>query len=434
MPADHKEIAFEAAIEESLLTHGGFLKGDPEAFDRELALDRGELFAFLRDSQPKTWAKLEGLLGPQTEATVLDDLLGALADRGLLDVLRHGFKFYGKQLRRRLLHARPRPEPRDRRRCTRQNRLDRHPPGASSSPTSDELASTWCSSLNGLPGRHRRAEEPADRPERRARRSRSTRTTATRERPTLPVQEARARPLRRRPRPGLHDDPAGGQGRRVFLPFNRGDGDGGAGNPRTPERLQDRLPLGGGLAARQLPRHPRRASSTCRSRRRRSAARRSSSETHDLPALPPARLRCGSWRRRARGEGPGHNYLVQHSAGSGKSNSIAWLAHRLASLHDARRREGLRLGRRRHRPARARPAAPGHDLPVRAQAGRRADDRRELARSSPRRSTTGTPIVITTLQKFPFVTEKIGQLPERRYAVIVDEAHSSQTRRERHGS
>ena len=99
MPADHREIAFEAAIEESLLTHGGFLKGDPEAFDRELALDRGELFAFLRGSQPRTWAKLEGLLGRQTEATVLDNLQGALAARGSLDVLRHGFKCYGRQLR-----------------------------------------------------------------------------------------------------------------------------------------------------------------------------------------------------------------------------------------------------------------------------------------------------------------------------------------------
>ena len=98
MPADHKEIAFEAAIEESLLTHGGYRKGDPEAFDRELALDRAELFAFLRDSQPKAWAKLESLLGAQTESTVLDNLLGALASRGSLDVLRHGFKCYGKQL------------------------------------------------------------------------------------------------------------------------------------------------------------------------------------------------------------------------------------------------------------------------------------------------------------------------------------------------
>ena len=73
-------------------------RATPLAFDRELALDRAELFAFLRDSQPKTWAKLEGLLGAQTEATVLDNLLGALAARGSLDVLRHGFKCYGKQL------------------------------------------------------------------------------------------------------------------------------------------------------------------------------------------------------------------------------------------------------------------------------------------------------------------------------------------------
>lgn len=39
--------------------------------------------------------------------------------------------------------------------------------------------------------------------------------------------------------------------------------------------------------------------------------------------------------RHARDNGPGHNYLVQHSAGSGKSNTIAWLAHRLSNLHDA---------------------------------------------------------------------------------------------------
>jgi type I restriction enzyme R subunit len=46
-------------------------------------------------------------------------------------------------------------------------------------------------------------------------------------------------------------------------------------------------------------------------------------------------MRCGVWWRMRRRHGPGRNYLVQHSAGSGKSNSIAWLAHRLSSLHDA---------------------------------------------------------------------------------------------------
>ena len=56
MPADHKEIALEVAFEQSLLAHGGLLKGDTEAFARELVLDRSELLAFLHGSQPKTWA------------------------------------------------------------------------------------------------------------------------------------------------------------------------------------------------------------------------------------------------------------------------------------------------------------------------------------------------------------------------------------------
>ena len=146
---------------------------------------------------------------------------------------------------------------------------------------------------------------------------------------------------------------------------------------------------------------------------RSSRARRSTTETvifpryHQLDAV--RRLEAA-----ARAEGPGHNYLVQHSAGCGKSNTIAWLAHRLAELHTGRR-AGLRLGRRHHRPARPRQAAPGHHLPVRAQAGRRREDRRELdpARGGPR--ARATPIIITTLQKFPFVARRrSATLPEPR--------------------
>ena len=54
-----------------------------------------------------------------------------------------------------------------------------------------------------------------------------------------------------------------------------------------------------------------------------------------LPALPPARRRPRSWLT-SRQRGAGHNYLIQHSAGSGKTNTIAWLAHRLSTLHDAK--------------------------------------------------------------------------------------------------
>ena len=139
----------------------------------------------------------------------------------------------------------------------------------------------------------------------------------------------------------------------------------------------------------------------------------------------------------ARIEGVGHNYLVEHSAGSGKSNTIGWLTHRLASLHDAARPARVRQRDRGHGPRRARPATAGHNLPVRAQARRRAEDRRELAAAC-RGAENAVPIIITTLQKFPFVSRQLlkmaeergttgtGMLATRRCAVIIDEAHSSQ--------
>ena len=86
MPADHKEIAFEAAIEESLLTHGGFLKGDPpplRPFSPSRAGGRG----------PRPRASGLGR-GPREPPPTPPPPRSA---RGALDVLRHGFKCYGKQ-------------------------------------------------------------------------------------------------------------------------------------------------------------------------------------------------------------------------------------------------------------------------------------------------------------------------------------------------
>ncbi len=124
-------------------------------------------------------------------------------------------------------------------------------------------------------------------------------------------------------------------------------------------------------------------------------------------------------------EGAGHNYLVQHSAGSGKSNSIAWLAHRLASLHDAKDEkvfssvvvitDRVVLDQQLQNTI--------YQFEHKAGVVLKIDiDSSQLAEAL----TTGTPIIITTLQKFPFVIDKVGgDIHSRRYAVIVDEAHSS---------
>ena len=154
--------------------------------------------------------------------------------------------------------------------------------------------------------------------------------------------------------------------------------------------------------------------------------------------------------RASRQEGPGRNYLIQHSAGSGKTNSISWLSHRLASLHDAsdqkvfdcvvvitdRRVLDQQLQDAIYQIEHAQGVVKAID-----------QDSKQLAAAL----IDGTKIVITTLQKFPFVLRGLlhaagaetqekataeekaqakaweAEIAKRRYAVIVDEAHSSQT-------
>ena len=128
----------------------------------------------------------------------------------------------------------------------------------------------------------------------------------------------------------------------------------------------------------------------------------------------------------ARAHGPGQNYLIQHSAGSGKSKTIAWLAHRLASLHDDRNERVFDsvivvtdrrvLDRQLRGAVRQFEQTPGVVTAVEKHSG-------ELAEAL----AGGSPIIITTLQKFPFVVDKVKELPGRSFAIIADEAHSSQT-------
>jgi type I restriction enzyme R subunit len=129
----------------------------------------------------------------------------------------------------------------------------------------------------------------------------------------------------------------------------------------------------------------------------------------------------------AKAGGPGENYLVQHSAGSGKSNSIAWLAHRLANLHDDADRKVFDkvvviTDRRildRQLQETIYQFEHAHGVVVRIDR-----DSQQLAEAL---AGEQAKVIITTLQKFPFVLEHIEGLPGRSYAVIVDEAHSSQS-------
>jgi type I restriction enzyme R subunit len=101
----HTERDFETAIEAGLTGSGGFQKRDPSAYDETLALFPEDVTGFLKDSQPAKWQGLEALLGDKTSATVVDSLGKEMELKGTLHVLRHGFKCYGKTLR--LAYFRP---------------------------------------------------------------------------------------------------------------------------------------------------------------------------------------------------------------------------------------------------------------------------------------------------------------------------------------
>lgn len=419
MPGRHTEAAFESAIEEYLVSSGGYTRGDRDSIDRERCIDTGTFLAFVRETQPKEWDYLQNLQKDKAETVLFDDLCRALNSEheGCLSVLRHGFKCFGKLFRAAYFAPASGMNP-ETQRLYAANRLTLTRQLRYSKRHLNTLDVTLA--LNGIPVATVELKNPM---------TGQTWRDAVRQYkhdrdPSDLIFQFKKRAL-------VHfavdpDEvymttrPAGGNTH--FLPFNKGCA-GGAGNPENPSgwktaylweevlerhsfldilarfvHLQiDEKRLGSKKVKREAMIFPRYHQLDC---------------VHKLVAD-------------ARANGAGTNYLVQHSAGSGKSNSIAWVAHQLASLYDAEDEEvfdsviivtdRVVLDQQLQNTV--------YQFEHKQGVVRKIDvDSGQLAEALG----AGVPIIITTLQKFPFVTEMIGDLPKRRYAVIIDEAHSSQ--------
>ena len=130
----------------------------------------------------------------------------------------------------------------------------------------------------------------------------------------------------------------------------------------------------------------------------------------------------------AREYGPGRNYLIQHSAGSGKSNSIAWTAYRLASLHNVKNEpvftSVIIVTDRRNLDAQLQETITGFDHTFGSV---ETIGEKKTSKDLKNAINEGKRIVVTTLQKFPVIYEEVKDSSGKCFAVIVDEAHSSQT-------
>lgn len=129
-----------------------------------------------------------------------------------------------------------------------------------------------------------------------------------------------------------------------------------------------------------------------------------------------------------RENGSGNNYLIQHSAGSGKSNSIAWTAYRLASLHNDDNEPVFTsvviVTDRRNLDAQLQETITGFDHTLGSVC---AIDEKKSSKDLKDALNAGKRIIVTTLQKFPVIYEEVDDTTDKRFAIIVDEAHSSQT-------
>ena len=417
---DYKEKRFEQDIEEYLTTHGGYCKGDPKTFDRKLALDVNTFVSFIRTSQPKAWERFEKIYGGDSEKQIVERFCREVKMVGLLKVFRQGFTDRGikfravfwkpetsinetsrKQYESNVLH------------CTRQLHYS----------LQNENSIDIVLFINGIPTVSMELKcqftgQDTSNAINQYKFDRASKDAIFEFKNRVLVHFAVDLS-------NVYMTTRLEGASTYFLPFNQGSNGagnvGGKGNPinengydtaylweqvlvkdRLLEILHKYLHLqverddkGNVKSERMIfPRY------------------------HQLDVV--TRLLAD-----VKENGSGRNYLIQHSAGSGKSNSIAWLAHRLSGLHDNKDEKIFQsviiVTDRRVLDSQLQNTVYqfDHVEGVVQKIDKNAKQLQEAIEA-------GTGIIITTLQKFPVIYKEVNSA-NKRFAVIIDEAHSSQT-------
>ena len=412
MSTDTTEKGLEALIARSLVHDAGYVLGDPKDYDRDHAVDVPKLLAFLQATQPEAVAQL-GLDDEAKRLKFLHRLQSELARRGVIDVLRDGVKdgpvsvelFFGTPSAANAeavrLHAANIFS------VTRQLRYARDG-GAQSL----DLAIF----INGLPiatfelKNSLTKQTVADAVEqyKRDRDPREALFKFGRCVVHFAVDDAEVR---------MCTELKGKAS--WFLPFNKGWND-GAGNPPNPNGLKTEYLWREVLTKPRFTEILENYAQIVEERDehgKKKPPRQVFPRYHQLDVVRALLRHAGE-------HGVGRRYLIQHSAGSGKSNSIAWLAHQLVGLEHAgclafdtvivvtdRRLLDKQIRDTIKQFAQV-ASVVGH--------ADRSGALREFLK-------TGKKIVITTVQKFPVILDEIGDEHRgKRFAIIIDEAHSSQ--------
>jgi len=420
MPGIHSEHAFEDAIEASL-SAGGWLRGTPSNYDASLALDPVELFEFIGQTQPKAWSDLITRRGGDeatTKTKFTQRLIDEINRRGTIDLLRRGFTDVGVKFE--LAYFRPAhsltPDlvaKYEANRCVVTRQLPYSPVNNNTlditlfvnglpTATAEIKNALTGQNVNNAIAQYRTDRDPKDQ---------------------LLSRRAVVHFAIDTDLVFLTTRLAGKATQ--FLPFNQGGTGGGGGNPEPHDASRYKtsylfeevwqrdswLDILAKFTQTEVIRDER-----GRERDKKIIFPR----YHQLDAVRKA-LRDVATR------GPGISYLFEHSPGSGKTNTIAWLTYRLSSLHDANNEkifakvivitDRVALDRQLQDAIFQFDHTPG----VVQKIDQNSSQLAEALQSG------GAQIIITTLQKFPYVIEKMEALQSQSFAIVIDEAHSSQT-------
>lgn len=417
---DVKERRFEEDIEDYLIHHGGYKKGNPATFNRVSGLDEGTFVEFIKNSQPKQWERFVKIYDAMAEKQIIERFSREVKQTSLLNVLRHGFTDRG--IKFRAVFWKPETSLNETSKaqyeanilhCTRQLYYS----------IKNENSIDIVLFINGIPvvSMELKCQFTGQSTTNAINQYKFDRASkdkifAFKERVLVHFAVDLTNVYMTTRLEGAHT---------YFLPFNQGSAGagnvGGKGNPNNENGYdtsylwenvlcKDRL-----LEILQKYMHLQQ-------------------EFDDKGNLKSERMIFPRYHQLdvvtklladVKENGSGKNYLIQHSAGSGKSNSIAWLAHRLAGLHNDMDEKIFQsviiVTDRRVLDSQLQSTVYqfDHVEGVVQKIDKNSQQLKDAIES-------GAGIIITTLQKFPVIYKEVNSA-NKRFAIIVDEAHSSQT-------
>lgn len=426
------EKQFEANIEEYLISpDGGFQKASDAGYDPAMALDINALVEFVKTTQPIVWQRFEKQCGSDPVKKFYKCFEDAVQMDGLLSVLRHGFKHRGMEFR--VCYFKPESTlnqvavqhyNQNICQCIRQWHYS-----AQNNNSVDMMLA-----VNGIPAiaielKNQLTGQSVDNAKLQWQYDRDPREPAFQFNHRIlaffavDLYEA-----------WMATELKGSD--TYFLPFNQGSNgagnDGGAGNPQAEgdgyvtgyiwedvlnkDSLLDIIQKFISLEVKKEKKKDANGTEKIVMKKRLIFPR-----YHQLDVV---RKLIADVRE----NGSGYNYLIQHSAGSGKSNSIAWTAYRLASLHNDANEPVFTsvviVTDRRNLDAQLQETVTGFDHTLGSVC---AIDEKKSSKDLRDALNAGKRIIVTTLQKFPVIYEEVDDTKGKRFAIIVDEAHSSQT-------